>query len=128
MTIYFAAPWKHRDAARLARDQFEAAGIHVNSRWLDFNISTTDENNPEVLRQEAENDITDLIQVDAFVVWNLDISEGKACETGIALMLGIPIISVGQGRNVFLHLTQVNRVDTIDDAIAALHNLPNHRF
>lgn len=130
MTVYLAAPWKHRQTAREVRDQLQEAGIIVQARWLDFETSTpttkpanrAGTNYPrELLADEAMKDIEDIMGADAFVLLNLDISEGKACETGIALMLDVPIVSVGKGRNVFLSLPQVTQVSTVEDAIRHLY-------
>jgi nucleoside 2-deoxyribosyltransferase len=121
MTIYLAGPWKHRDEVRAVRDQIQAAGITVHSRWIDFESDGVNENDPARLALEAQNDVADLMFAEALVVLNYpEPSEGKACETGMALILGIPVISVRAGRNVFLNLPQVRRVDTVEAAIEIL--------
>lgn len=129
MTIYLAAPWKHKQDAKAAREQFERAGITVRARWIDFESPTpatkpADDAGTEyprnLLALEAGKDLEDIMQADAFVLLNLAMSEGKACETGIALMLGIPIVSVGKGRNVFLALPHVTQVSSLGDAIRHL--------
>lgn len=131
MKIYLAAPWAHKDQAKKDRDTIQAAdpNLQVISRWLDFqpHSDVVGEYPQSVLQQEAENDVADLMMADALVVMNYSMSEGKACETGMALTLGIPVISVGDGRNVFLNLTQVTRVVTLEDAIYQLQNLPTER-
>jgi hypothetical protein len=55
------------------------------------------------------------------VVLNLEKSEGKAVETGIALMNNIPIVSVGTRSNIFQ--TLAIEVETVQEAIAALDRL-----
>lgn len=117
MRVYLAAPWSHRADARAARDRIQAAGHIVNDRWLDVDETTTTE------AQEAEHDVMDLMMSEALIVLNLAKSEGKACETGMALMAGLPVISVGQGSNIFLKLAQVHRVETLHEAITVLDGL-----
>ncbi len=115
--VYLAAPWIHRPDARDAREQLVAAGYPVNARWLDVDETVT---SPAV---EAQNDIDDLLESDVLVLLNLATSEGKACETGMALIANIPIIAVGGGANVFLNLPIVHRVETLNDAIGVLDTL-----
>jgi nucleoside 2-deoxyribosyltransferase len=117
MRVYLAAPWIHRAEARQAREKLTAAGYDVNSRWLDVDETTT---SPEV---EAVNDMTDILSSDALVVLNLAKSEGKACETGMAIVAGMPVISVGDGHNIFLKLPTVRRVETLHEAITILDHL-----
>lgn len=115
--VYLAAPWVHRAEARQAREKLTAAGYDVNSRWLDVDEATT---SPEA---EAINDMVDIISSDALVVLNLAKSEGKACETGMAIVAGIPVISVGVGHNIFLKLPTVRRVETLHEAITILDHI-----
>jgi hypothetical protein len=76
------APWKHRQAACAAADQIAAAGHIITSRWLRGHDDTTD---PVRLRQEAEHDWDDVHIADVAVLLNIEPSEGKAVEQGIAL-------------------------------------------
>lgn len=115
--VYLAAPWTHRAEARLARDLLMAAGYDVPCRWLDVDETKTTQDD------EAINDWNDLLSCDAFVVLNLAKSEGKACETGIALLAGMPVISIGQGCNIFLKLPRVRRVETLHEAISTLDGM-----
>lgn len=111
--IYLAAPWAQRHAAQIARTQLEAAGHTVPCRWLDVADGAD-----SVL--EAQHDVEDLRACEVLVVLNLAMSEGKACETGMALALCMPVISVGDGANIFLTLPEVIRVRTLAEAISAL--------
>lgn len=117
MRVYLAAPWSHRAEARQARALLIAAGHDVPCRWLDVDERTTS------AVEEAQNDMTDLLTCEAFLVLNLAKSEGKACETGMAIIAELPIISIGIGSNIFLNLPRVRRVETLNDAIAALDTL-----
>lgn len=116
--IYLAAPWKHRETARQVRDAIQATGFLVISRWLDIDEKTA------VQKEEAANDLQDIIDSDCMIVLNLEKSEGKAFEQGYAHGLGVPIIVVGQQRlNVFQHLDEITLVETPADAIDKVKEL-----
>jgi nucleoside 2-deoxyribosyltransferase len=117
MNIYLAAPWKRKLDAQLAADALEAAGHTITSRWLDYYGDTDD---PEELAAEAINDIEDIDAADVFVLLNLEPSEGKAVETGLALAEGLQILGVGQPSNVFHHLPEIQWVSTLAEAIDVL--------
>ena len=114
MRIYLAAPWTRRVEARRVRDELEAAGHTVNSRWLDLHGGGGE----HVLATEAQNDIDDLIACDVLVLLNLEKSEGKAVETGFALALDIPIYVIGGHSNVFHYHPRVKHV-VLDDLLRA---------
>jgi hypothetical protein len=118
MKVYIAAPWKRKAEARVAADRLRDAGYTITSRWIDVHGDTTD---PEQLEIEAGNDLEDIEAADYFVLLNLEPSEGKAVETGIALIEDIPIIGVGKPSNVFHYLPEIVWVDTLTDAIDALY-------
>src|SRR5262245_60341520 len=113
--VYIAAPWvRRREAIEIGR-QFEAAGFEITSRWFHHEGSDTDpaglDYPIEHIRNQAREDIADVMRADALVVVNLQKSEGKAVETGVALANGIPVVSVGQRSNIFQTLgTQVASV------------------
>lgn len=121
MRIYVAAPWKHRDIARIAAHTLHEAGHTVIARWLGFQGDSTD---PQVLCAEALHDWIDLHQSDCMVLLNLEKSEGKAVEQGLALAWDIPIVAVGLPSNVFHYLPQYRWVPTLTDALALLVPLP----
>jgi hypothetical protein len=73
------------------------------SRWL--RIHDDDTKDPWARRREAQADWADVLDSDVLLLLNLEKSEGKAVEQGIALQAGIPIIAVGDTySNVFQHL------------------------
>lgn len=78
--------------------------------------------NQESIRFQAREDIADVRRADVLVVLNLQKSEGKAVETGIAIAAGIPIVSVGDRSNIFQSLGY--EVDTVDDALVVLASMP----
>lgn len=124
MKIYVAAPWVRRPEAIEAGEQFKAAGHDLTCHWFhhvtdgDPNDSTGVTCNPESIRQQAAEDIDDVMRADVLVVLNLQKSEGKAVETGIAIAAGIPVISVGPRSNIFQALG--HEVATVDEALAVL--------
>jgi nucleoside 2-deoxyribosyltransferase len=124
MRIYLAGPWARREEVREARKAFLAAGIEVNAQWLDVpdiaQAGQTVETQEHLydLRAEAQRDLDDIAKSDAMVVMNLEKSEGKAVEQGIAIAQGLPLVVVGRRSNVFQYLERVRVFDTVDDAIA----------
>lgn len=116
MKIYIAAPWAQREAAIKASRKFIQVGHEITSRWFNSLGDSSDPTGilrlPEDIKQEAYEDIEDVHQADYLVVLNLQLSEGKAVETGLALAWGIPVISIGPRSNIFQALgTEVSDVE-----------------
>lgn len=128
MKVYIAAPWVRRPEAIRIGKQFTAAGHELTSRWFhhvtdgDPMDSSGITCNQESIRFQAREDIADVRRADVLVVLNLQKSEGKAVETGIAIAAGIPIVSVGDRSNIFQSLGY--EVDTVDDALVVLASMP----
>lgn len=125
MKIYIAAPWVRRPEAIEIGNQFIAAGHELTSRW--FHHPAKDDpsgmiGEGDALIQEAREDIEDIQRSDALVVLNLEKSEGKAVETGIAIAAGLPVISVFKRSNIFQALGY--EVTTIEDALAVIAAQP----
>jgi len=121
--IYLAGPWVRRPEVREVAKRLEAAGHILTSRWLYEHEGNPNDasglTSPEAyIRLQAEEDVNDVLDADVFIVLNLEKSEGKAFEMGIAYMTGRPIISVGKRFNIFCSLG--TQVDTVDEAIAHL--------
>lgn len=118
MNVYIAAPWARRYEVPAVAAQVVAAGHTITSRWHSIWIDT-DSDDPIVLAQEAVNDLADVAASSQMLVLNLEKSEGKAVEQGLALAFGIPIIIIGDIRlNVFQFLPQVRLVATVEEALA----------
>lgn len=124
MKVYIAAPWVRRPDAIAVGEQFKAAGHELTCHWfthvsdgdpMDATGLTCD---PVSIRQQATEDIYDVLRADVLVVLNLEKSEGKAVETGVAITAGIPVVSVGKRSNIFQSLGY--EVDTVDEALAVL--------
>lgn len=121
--LYVAGPWARRDEVRAARDQFAAAGFTCTGRWIDSHHQGNLLDDEDVMAQEAMNDIEDVLNADILVIVNLEKSEGKAAETGIALMAQKGIILIGEKTNVF-HFLNFPKVQTIEEAIKVAGDYP----
>lgn len=118
-TIYLAAPWAHKAAARIARTALQAAGYTVTSDWIDQHDDTA---NPVDLAEQAIHDFNQVRKADILVILNLAKSEGKATELGVALASGKSVFLVGPRTiNIFYHMPTVHQVDTVQEVINALH-------
>jgi hypothetical protein len=123
LVVYLAAPWADRAEAREVRDIIQSHDIEVNSRWLDTHHTTEEEATHEVLAVEAMHDVEDVLNCDILMLWNTQKSEGKAVETGMALIAQKGIILIGDKTNVFHHL-DFPQVDTLENAIITAKNYP----
>ena len=138
MKIYVAAPWTHKTDAKNYADALEAAGHTITKKWwehrevpsyLDPAISIP---NREELIQQAAEDISGVLEAEALVLLNLAKSEGKAVETGVAVLSallhgnGITIsgvstfILVGGKSNLFHYLPFWEEASSPEDTIAIL--------
>jgi len=123
--VYIAAPWVRKAEALETQEKCEAAGLEVTSCWIKYHPEVLiGSNTPEelsMLSEQAEADLADLEDADAVIYLNLQKSEGKATELGYAVALNKFIILVGDRKNnIFLHLPEVIKVDTIEEAITFL--------
>jgi nucleoside 2-deoxyribosyltransferase len=122
MRIYIAAPWVRREEAIEIAKRFEAEGYEITSRWFkhdgDPNDSTGINCDQDEIRKQATEDWEDVATSDWVVVLNLQKSEGKAVETGLAIASGVPFISVGQRSNIFQSLGV--EVETVEEALEYL--------
>lgn len=103
MRVYVAAPWPQRQHAADVAGLLAAQGHVITHDW--WNKEAADDDYRE-LRRHAENDFRAVRICDLFVLLNLEKSEGKAVETGIALS-DRRILLVGVGprySNIFHHL------------------------
>lgn len=126
MRIYIAAPWVRKAEAIAVGEQFKAAGHIVTSNWFHhedtgaLGDSAGNSITHEERKRQATVDLADVLSSDALVVLNLEKSEGKAVETGIALVAGLKVISVGPRSNIFQSLAI--EVATVEEALALLVN------
>lgn len=114
MKIYLASSWARREEARAVRDVLVANGYEITSRWLDVDETTC------TPVDEAANDVYDVLRSTLMVVLNLQKSEGKAFEQGLAFAAGIPCIVVAEEGAKVLHIFQLLPGYTFVPNIAAL--------
>jgi len=123
--VYVAAPWVRKSDAIAAGQQLEKNGFEVTSRWFHHEGNPSDPTGStsplESIQDQARQDIDDVLRADVLVVLNLEKSEGKAVETGLAIGASIPVISVGSRSNIFQTLGV--EVQTLEDAIFTIHEL-----
>jgi nucleoside 2-deoxyribosyltransferase len=116
--IYTAGPWADREMMREVAAKLQQAGYVVECRWLTHEEYPLDHpNRQQYLKEQALNDIEDLLDSDMLVYVKSRMSEGKATELGIAIATLKPIILIGERvNNVFLNL-EIPAFDTIEAAI-----------
>ena len=138
MKVYVAAPWTHKAEALEYAMAIEAAGHEITKKWwehrevpgyLDSVISVA---NQVELETQAAEDIAGVLAADAFVLLNVGKSEGKAVETGVALIAALlsqgrgpmsgptTFILVGGMSNLFHYLQVWHMAQTPEDVIALL--------
>ena len=124
MRVYVAAPWTRKSDARTAALILEQYGFTITVPWWDHHET----HNPKELHEQATADFDGVVGADALVLLNLEMSEGKAVETGIAIASGIPVFVVGDKTNVFHNLDgAVLMFQSLDMAIGALQMLRRER-
>lgn len=115
MKVYIAAPFQFKSDARARKQELEAAGIVVTSRWIDEETSvgfgTPDEN-----RAFALMDLDDVRAADVLVLLNPPGFEqkgtgGRHVEFGAALAMGMSCVILGLRSNVFHYDELVLAVD-----------------
>jgi len=125
MRIYLAAPWSHKMAARMAAEVLVSAGHSITTRWWEHAELPLDDH--AGLQKQALDDLDGINTCDAFVLLELERSEGKSVEMGWALRSGKPVIVFlpkrGGETNVFQHLITVRRVYSFESVLAELANI-----
>jgi len=128
LRIYLAAPSSQKALMPQIAAEFEAAGHTITERWWERDnfLPYDDPNyhkarNWNNLEDQAVSDYLGVVNADAVVVINSEVSEGKATEMGIAIALFKPIILIGQrSRNVFHYMPNVQVVPSIAVALYRL--------
>ncbi len=122
MRIYVAAPWSCKAFAQSAAEKFEAAGHTITKKWWEHGevptYLTDDDSADDELAIQASEDLAGIMDADLFVLLNIEPSESKCVETGLALAFGTPIIIVGRRSNLFHYLPDI---PTVPDLAAALN-------
>jgi hypothetical protein len=135
--VYVAAPWVHKEDAKVVARQFEAAGFEISSRWHDKHHEGPDQDKDHtILAQEATDDIHDIINSNGMVVLQLEKSEGKAFEQGFILAASqftgmnnkiIVVTPDGTRGNVFQYLNEIYTVvPDVDSALQEMKTWPGY--
>lgn len=129
MRVYLAARYSRKLELREYAKQAEENGIVVGAEWLkesESPTSTLEESTPETLTKYALQDISDIIDCDAFVFFSESSTEafvrgGRHVEFGFALALEKPIIIIGKEENIFHYLPfNIEFFDTWESALVYL--------
>jgi len=122
MHLYIAAPWATRHDMPEIVARFEAAGHTVPCRWWEFpdvpNMQHPDYH--DQLEDNAVQDYLGVIQAEALVVINSDLSEGKAVEMGMAIAHNLPVVLIGERTNLFHFIPSVVVVPDVRQALRKL--------
>lgn len=90
MRVYVAAPWTRKSEAQHYADALEAAGHTITKKWWEhrevpgYLDPAIGEAELAELEQQAKEDVEGVLNAQAFVLLNLEKSEGKSVETGLA--------------------------------------------
>lgn len=111
MTIVFIAS-HDQELARGLREQLQAQGIIVRSRWIDDTRFGTVHTEAES-REIAQMDIDDVQWSDALVLiaGPEKYKGGKFVETGYALGAGLQVYILGRRENALLHHSTIRQTD-----------------
>lgn len=118
LRIFLAARYSQIDAMKVIRDQIQANGDIVVSRWIDSGESNwmTPEGEkqaahcPEDQRERwAIADTADVRYCDLLIIFPGGTRGGKYVEMGMAAAFGKKIIAVGEPENIFYYLPVVHR-------------------
>jgi hypothetical protein len=116
--IYLAGRYSRHPEMRDYRDQLEAHGHKITSRWIDLHGGSLDKSippnvlnaNPEVCTRFAETDFLDIVQSDmviSFTEKNPGGKGGRHVEFGMAFALNKIIVIIGPREHVFHTLSGV---------------------
>src|SRR4051812_45878131 len=112
MRIYVASPWTRKADAKLYADALEAAGHTITKKWWEhrevpgYLDPAIGQEELAELAQQAKEDMRGVLTADALVLLNLEKSEGKSVETGLAFasaaMWGNGFTQTGVGRFILV--------------------------
>ena len=119
MTVYLAGLFDSRARLRAERARLIAAGLAVNSTWLDAPEDASYAKPEAPLGQIATKDLDEIDAADLLIVDTLDVTPrgGREFEAGFAVGRGKPVLVIGPARNVFHHLCP--RFESWDDLFAS---------
>lgn len=119
MKVYLAAMYSLMASMRYYHSRLFSAGHEPTSRWV---------NGDEEGRSRAEAAVMDLIDIERADVLILFTNQkgtmfksgGRFVELGYAIGIDKRVIVVGDYENVFIHLPEIERVDTFTQALRLL--------
>lgn len=124
MKIYLASRYSRMRELRGYREQLNAKGHVITSRWLDGEHEAADGDESQ-WRRFAEDDCADIRRAECVISFTEPSTTptprgGRHVEFGFALALHKQIIIVGHRENVFHYLEDVAFFQTWEQALAAL--------
>jgi hypothetical protein len=128
--IFLSSRYSRREELCRYRDELQAMGHTVTSRWLVTSWRETDESGgssaapPEYRQEFATKDMVDVECCDCLIAFNEEPRSGgrggRHVEYGAALAMGKLLIVVGHRENIFHHHHRVHFYPTWEDAKASL--------
>lgn len=123
MKLYIASSWSNKEALKPVQDELERRGHTVTARWIKQHddIPAGDQ---AMKRQHAINDINDVEDADALILWanTKSVTGGMFYEAGYANAAGKPIIVVEPtaSESIFLQLPEHIHCPSWDDCYTLL--------
>ncbi len=120
--IYLADKFGHKMKMRHVRDQLQAAGHEVTSKWVDVEEGVDSDASDEKLVVYAKMDLQDVDDADVLMAFSYprsqpNIGGGRHIEFGYALARGKRIVVVGpKGEHIFHWMPGVKCCATIEEA------------
>ena len=130
MKIYLAARYSRHPEMRRYREDLEALGHTVTSRWINGDHQMAEatmftNGDEEQARRFAQEDWDDLFKADCVISFtetprSTNGRGGRHVEFGIALGCGLDVIVVGPRENVFHYLKGVDVYETWEACLSRL--------
>lgn len=116
MRIYLAAQYSRQRELHQYRQELEALGMQVVSRWLDGHDDKSNKHNSDYAIEDLE-DIDRCDVLISFMESRRDYSSGgRHVEFGYAIAKGLNIIIVGPRENIFCYLPTINQFRKWEEA------------
>jgi hypothetical protein len=123
-SVYFAARYSRQDELNRYRNELEALGVEVTSRWLATEPRDRADYSDDDWRSLALIDQEDVLAADSLVCFTESANEGgnggRHVELGMALALGRQVIVVGRREHIFHHLPEITFVESWPEALRLL--------
>jgi hypothetical protein len=127
MLIYLAAAYPRHPEMRRYRDQLEAMGHKITSRWIEGEEIEADDGTveaiarvkPRTLERFAKTDIEDIDKATCMISFTDGTLArgGRHAEFGYALATGLQLVVVGPREHVFHHMPEVEHFETWEAAV-----------